>query len=100
MLALNAAIAAARAGEHGRGLSIVAEEAGKIARDTVPATVSITPMVSGLQDGCDVATKALQRIAGDMENGTELAFQVGMALTALDQQFTNFREDLGQLNLG
>ncbi|MBC7544153.1 MAG: hypothetical protein H7338_15640 [Candidatus Sericytochromatia bacterium] len=98
MLALNAAIEAARAGEHGRGFSIVAEEVGKLAKDTAGATATISQMMVALQAASDEALQTLSTNATEMDSGAELAFHVGMVLNGLNEQIGTLINDIGQLD--
>lgn len=50
MLALNASVEAVRAGEHGRGFAVVAEEIRKLADQSRQSAISISNLVSDIQN--------------------------------------------------
>ncbi len=89
LLALNAAIEAARAGEQGRGFAVVADEVRQLAERVATATKEIADLIDGVRSGVDSSVKAMGEGATEMEAGSRVAAEAGLALqqilAAVDQ---------------
>lgn len=71
LLALNATIEAARAGEVGKGFAVVAEEISKLAANTGEATVSISNLISSVQNETENTFRNVNLINEKVKNSTE-----------------------------
>ncbi|MCX7174577.1 MAG: methyl-accepting chemotaxis protein [Proteobacteria bacterium] len=80
LLALNAAIEAARAGEQGRGFAVVADEVRKLAEKTTTSTVSISGLLSGVQESASNAHNSMASMVALVEEGIEGAKAAGTAI--------------------
>lgn len=89
LLALNAAIEAARAGEQGRGFAVVADEVRQLAERVATATKEIADLIEGVRTGVGSSVKAMSEGATEMEAGSRVAAEAGLALqqilAAVDQ---------------
>lgn len=83
LLALNAAIEAARAGEHGKGFAVVADEVRKLAERAGKATKEIVTLVTGIQNGTEVAVKSMDIGTREVDEGVEIAKEAGDTLTEI-----------------
>jgi methyl-accepting chemotaxis protein len=80
LLALNAAIEAARAGEHGRGFAVVADEVRKLAERSSKSTKEIANLINQVQRGTQEAVSAMDQGTREVEAGSQLAQEAGVAL--------------------
>jgi methyl-accepting chemotaxis protein len=83
-LALNASIQAARAGEHGRGFAVVAEEVRKLAERSSSATKQISGLVTSIQAETTEAISAMEASMREVNDGSLVADQAGVALEQID----------------
>jgi methyl-accepting chemotaxis protein len=94
LLALNAAIEGARAGAAGVGFRVVAEEVGKLAKETAAASQEISGHVTSIQDG---AAEALTEVGTVREVLAEMAAIQRRSAAAVAQQAAVTREISEQL---
>jgi Methyl-accepting chemotaxis protein len=80
LLALNAAIIAASAGEYGKGFAVVAEEIKDLADRTSTSTKEIAGLIKAVQAESRRAVDAMERGAGSVRRGVELANNAGQSL--------------------
>ena len=85
LLALNAAIEAARAGDQGRGFAVVADEVRNLAQRTTTASFEIKKVVDQLQQGSDVANKAMASSTQKATESVEQSKQAGVSLQAITE---------------
>lgn len=92
LLALNAAIEAARAGEAGRGFAVVADEVRALAHRTQQSTREIEQMITGIQQGTDLAVSSMQQSNTRVRSTLEAAKAAGVALEDIASAFTVINE--------
>jgi methyl-accepting chemotaxis protein len=92
LLALNAAIEAARAGEAGRGFAVVADEVRALAHRTQQSTREIEQMITGIQQGTDLAVSSMQQSNTRARSTLEVAKAAGVALEDIASAFTVINE--------
>ncbi|WP_374376269.1 methyl-accepting chemotaxis protein [Dongia sp.] len=80
LLALNATIEAARAGEAGKGFAVVASEVKNLATQTGKATDEISQQINGIQSETGQAVKAIENIAGTIDEINQITSGVAAAV--------------------
>lgn len=80
LLALNATIEAARAGEAGKGFAVVASEVKNLATQTGKATDEIAQQINGIQNETSQAVKAIESIAGTIDEINQITSGVAAAV--------------------
>jgi methyl-accepting chemotaxis protein len=80
LLALNATIEAARAGEAGKGFAVVASEVKNLATQTGKATDEISQQINGIQNETGHAVKAIESIAGTIDEINQITSGVAAAV--------------------
>lgn len=80
LLALNATIEAARAGEAGKGFAVVASEVKNLATQTGKATDEISQQINGIQSETGQAVKAIENIAGTINEINQITSGVAAAV--------------------
>ena len=97
LLALNAAIEAARAGEQGRGFAVVADEVRTLASRTQGATHEIQKMIEGLQVDARRAVEAMEKSAGQANEGVDAAAEAGAALQRITSAVNTIADMTAQI---
>jgi methyl-accepting chemotaxis protein len=91
LLALNATIEAARAGEHGKGFAVVADEVRKLSEQTKQSALSITSLISEIQNKSDSANTAITESRKLVEMSVEKS-------NTTNEQFKNILESIKDIN--
>jgi len=89
LLALNANIEAARAGEHGRGFIVVAQEVGKLARETSQHGEAISNLLHVIRSLIGDAVTAMDSMQTETNRGVEM---IERSQVALNQILDNIRQ--------
>ena len=84
LLSLNASIEAARAGEHGRGFGVVANEVGKLARDSQEALTSIRDLMAEVDEAGVRISERVARVHHAVREGMTAFRASDEALLAID----------------
>jgi methyl-accepting chemotaxis protein len=98
ILALNAAVEAARAGEAGRGFAVVANEVRNLAEQSRAATVQVRDILSEIQRGMKAAMLASEVGTREVDLGTQLAEESGLALQRLAESVTESAQAAVQIS--
>ncbi|MGR3913120.1 MAG: methyl-accepting chemotaxis protein [Gammaproteobacteria bacterium] len=92
ILALNAAVQAARSGESGRGLALAAEEAQKLAANSVRVIEEIAGLSRRMKRSAEQALSETEATAGDAAAGATLALDAARALGEIESASRDFLE--------
>lgn len=111
LLSLNASIEAARAGEAGRGFAVVAEKVRELSDTTALAAADIIQRMNTLNKAIESSSQTLsqstatdkevmaysrQRIAGVLRGFTDVTSSLNQALSAMDQNATQAKQQIGR----
>lgn len=72
LLSLNASIEAARAGENGRGFSVVAENIGKLAQESITASTNIEEILKSLSSNYNTIIKNVDNVCSSSKEQTSI----------------------------
>jgi methyl-accepting chemotaxis protein len=97
LLALNAAIEAARAGEAGRGFAVVADEVRKLAEKTMAATREVGQAISEIQSEVEKNVGEMNKVAGSVQKGTELAGESHKSLQEIVDLVVNVADQISAI---
>jgi twitching motility protein PilJ len=99
VLTLNAAIEAALAGEAGQGFAVVAAEVERLAKRAVEATRQTGGLVQTIQAETHEAVTAIRASTREVEQGMQVANQVGQVLGEVERVSTRLTEFMQSIAL-
>ena len=100
LLALNATIEAARAGEAGKGFAVVASEVKNLATQTGKATDEISQQINGIQNETGQAVRAIESIAGTINEINQITSGVAAAVEEQSAATTEIARSVEQAASG
>ncbi len=98
LLALNAAIEAARAGEHGKGFAVVASEVRKLAERSQVAANEIGDLASVSVEIAETAGKLIAEIVPAINKTADLVQEISASTTEQSSSVTNINKAVAQLD--
>jgi len=98
LLALNAAIEAARAGEHGKGFAVVASEVRKLAERSQVAANEIGDLASVSVEIAETAGKLIAEIVPAINKTADLVQEISASTTEQSSSVNNINKAVAQLD--
>lgn len=98
LVALNATIEAARAGEAGLGFSVVAEEVGKLSKQSKSAAEDIVNIVKSISEKLITAVNAIGTIKETVSNSSTLVGNVLPTFDAMNIEQFNILDEITNLS--